>query len=542
VSDDLIVSGGGRVAVASDELLAQMEGLSRFEGELDEIGPSLGAEIARVPEDWLRQCGAPTSAFSARSTAVLSVARIAELRRQTDLLAGLLRIAIDVYGFGEGCAVFLAQQLSDQLAYAAGLLAPLTASLAAPVVAVVAVPAIGVTAGGTFLASLITGRSFAEALGALGGAATKWLTENNEVLTNPTAVALVRAAVGSGDDFLSGLLRRPWGPLQTTGQRLPGDEGLPFTGEKASAEVLMSLGTGLGVLGVNVLSETPVATKKTSTSAGTVPTSLADRASRIPRPEEELHGEQVRIDRYHVPGGPDRFEVYVAGTVDFAVDPSGEPWDMTSNIAGIAGAAGFSAGAAQPGATPSGPAQPGATPSGATHTGEASTGRTASAGSYRAVREAMDDAGITSSSPVVLNGYSQGGLVAALIASSGAYNVAGVVTFGAPAGQVALPATIPVLTVRHSDDIVPATGGPDVNRRAVVVERELFAGEKVPPGLVLPAHQLSYYQQTAGLIDAADSDEVKAALAGLAGFTASAVSVETTTWAATRTTVSGAAR
>jgi pimeloyl-ACP methyl ester carboxylesterase len=178
--------------------------------------------------------------------------------------------------------------------------------------------------------------------------------------------------------------------------------------------------------------------------------------------------------------------------------PDGEPWDMTSNVAAFAGE---------------------------------------SAASATAVREAMAQAGVTATSPVVLVGHSQGGLVAASIAATADYSVRGVVTFGAPTGLIDIPPDIPVLTVRHTDDIVPALGGYDTSTSALVVEREVFAGVPVPTDRIFPAHQLSAYRETAALIDDAKSAELRAALAALddfAGADTGEVTTETTTYRARR--------
>jgi hypothetical protein len=135
---------------------------------------------------------------------------------------------------------------------------------------------------------------------------------------------------------------------------------------------------------------------------------------------------------------------------------------------------------------------------------------------------------------VVLNGYSQGGLLASQVAASQNFNVQGVVTFGAPSGQIAIPASIPVLTVRNSEDLVPATSGYDINHNAVVVERPVFATSPVPSDWAVPAHRLSYYQQTAAVIDQAHSAQVRGVLDPLNRFGAGATRVDSTLWAATR--------
>jgi hypothetical protein len=338
-----------------------------------------------------------------------------------------------------------------------------------------ALPGVTATAADVLGAWLATGKSPAE-----------WIRANNEILTNPTTVALLRGAVMSADDFAGGALRMPPELVAALG-----DEGVGLAGLNTSAALAILLGRGGGLLAETGVSVERLSTRTTAAPAQTI----SDRALRILDPEREARGEQVRIDRYTVPGQPDRFEVYISGTVDFSIGDGSEPWDMTSNVNGIAGLP---------------PA------------------------SYRAVVDAMRASGVTSDSPVVLSGYSQGGLVGSLIAASGSFNVQGLVTFGAPAGQIEVPASIPVLSIRHTDDLVPALGGYDVNGHALVVERQLFAGRDIPAEFAIPAHQLDYYRETATLVDAADSAKVRIRLSALSSFGANATSVETTTWHATR--------
>jgi hypothetical protein len=109
-----------------------------------------------------------------------------------------------------------------------------------------------------------------------------------------------------------------------------------------------------------------------------------------------------------------------------------------------------------------------------------------------------------------------------------------VVTFGAPSAQVELPASTPVLTVRNAEDLVPATSGYDVNPNAVVVERPVFATSPVPSDWAVPAHRLSYYQETAAVVDQASSSEVRGVLDPLNRFGAGASRVDSTLWVATR--------
>jgi pimeloyl-ACP methyl ester carboxylesterase len=157
------------------------------------------------------------------------------------------------------------------------------------------------------------------------------------------------------------------------------------------------------------------------------------------------------------------------------------------------------------------------------------------AGSLRAVQQAMADAGVDAGSRVTFTGYSQGGLVAAMLASSGDYNVQGVVTIGAPAGGVALPSGIPAVIVEHMDDLVPALGGVQLNDDALVVRRQAFASaDDIPSGVAVPGHHMEYYRETAVLMDNARSGQLIDAGARLDAFSAGADSVTSTYYYASR--------
>lgn len=465
VADDLIVSGGGSYAVATDELLAQADGLARLCSELAWARSMLLVIDANIQPSLLIALDAPLS--TSRAEEHLNQGRHILLRCEAEarMLSLSLHASIELYGVGEAITETLARELSQRLGYALGLLSPLLVA--------VALPALAPAAAGILLGLMLQGKD----LGV-------WLAENKAMLANPTTVALIRGAVMSSDDFLGGALHVPLPVVAALG-----DQGVGLTGLPTSAALLLLMGRPVGAL-----AETPVQVTRTLEKPGSVSRTMEERAARIPQPELEANGEQIRIDRYSQPGQPDRFEVFVSGTVDFGVGGT-EPWDMTSNVTGVA---------------------------------------QLPAGSYRGLEQAMADAGVTADSPIVLTGYSQGALVASLIAGSGDYNVQAVVTFGAPAGQVVIPAEVPVLTIRHTDDIVPAIGGYDVNPHALVVERELFAGRQLPDDLVVPAHHFPYYQQTAGLVDNAESAKVRQALDSLAAFGDGATSVETTSYRAER--------
>ncbi len=464
------VSGGGDVVVDSDAMIAQLERLSRFGETLHVLAGELVAVIDGAHLSFSGAPNIPARAVEARRTmdASLRLLRVAKDRAAT--IHGALTRSLDVYASTEDVEANLLHRVGEEVAWGLGLTAR-----------VFALP-LAFGAGEAMLAAYLLTRGKP---GEVGGALQLFLRNHGRILTSPLAVAVIREAAADVDGFGAGFAGVPPAIADVI-------ESLGLTNVKTSAAGVVELGRSVGLL-----TETGVTVKKTSSfEFGSPPKSLLDRANSFPDPHGDPNGEQIRIDRYVEQGKPDRFDVYISGTVTFDPKTQNEAFDFTSDLTGVA---------------------------------------QESPGSYRAVREAMSQAGITPNSPVVLNGYSQGGLIASLVASSGDYNVKGVVTFGAPSAQVQIPASIPVLTVRNTEDLVPATSGYDVNPNAIVVQRTLFADRPVPTDWVVPAHRLSYYQETAAVIDSAKSGRVRTVLDSLGDFGAGADRVDSTLWVAERT-------
>ena len=133
----------------------------------------------------------------------------------------------------------------------------------------------------------------------------------------------------------------------------------------------------------------------------------------------------------------------------------------------------------------------------------------------------MRDAGIDPGDEVVVAGFSQGGLVATMLAGSGDWNVYGLETYGAPAGNIPLPDGIHGFAARHSDDLVPALAGPPLDHSVMQIQREAYReGTEMPTALPAPGHQRSAYAYTASAIDAAESAAVRAEVGAIDAFTA----------------------
>lgn len=127
----------------------------------------------------------------------------------------------------------------------------------------------------------------------------------------------------------------------------------------------------------------------------------------------------VRITRVDN-GGTPAYVVAIPGTENWSPAAGDQPRDLTANLALVAGS-----------------------PAAATQSVEA----------------AMQAANIPAGSPVLLVGHSQGGIIAAQLASDPAfvekYGVTNVLTYGAPIDHVQVAPGVGVLQVQHAADVVP---------------------------------------------------------------------------------------
>lgn len=470
VADEIVVSGGGVTAVAVDELFGHAQALEAVSAEASSSARLLvGIDVLVSPGP------ADVSALAAERAIATALAALAELERGAGSTARALRLAAEGYGLAERASEAASRRAAATLGYAAGFFLPVLAFLAVPVATNVMLPVLlgaAVSPGG---------------LDALRAAASRWFDDHRGVLMNPAVVDAIRHSVSSSDDVAAGAVRLP--PWVAN---LLGDAGLGVTGVASSAVAISVVGSRFGIF-----AETPVRVTATSTTTGrTAPSSLAERVDRIPRPEGAT-GEQIIIDRIESPGRTDRFEVYLAGTVDFTPVARDEVFDMTSNMAGV-------------GELPS--------------------------GSYRAVEQALADAGVTASSSVVFTGHSQGGLIATALAASGDYATAGVVTIGAPSGHLEVPSHIPVIAIEHTDDLVPALAGVRTDHAAILVERRAYEPGQVLPESPLAAHERAPYRETAAMADRASDARLAEAVRAIARNTEGAERVTTTTYYAERIT------
>lgn len=214
---------------------------------------------------------------------------------------------------------------------------------------------------------------------------------------------------------------------------------------------------------------TPV---KTSSPSGP-PTSLPEALRRFPT----TAGAQVKVERYAMPDGTNRFVAYAKGTQSVGYGGK-EPWDMKSNK-------------------------------------ELYSGETSA--SYQATIDALKQAGAKEGDRVDIFAHSQAGMIASHLAMGSEFDVRVEVTAGSPV-EPTLDDDQLLVQLRHTDDLVSSlagggspggTGSPDS-----------FTAERVgdpDPGLqdfTLRTHVLESYIETAEMLE--ESGDPR--LDGLDGF------------------------
>jgi hypothetical protein len=122
---------------------------------------------------------------------------------------------------------------------------------------------------------------------------------------------------------------------------------------------------------------------------------------------------------------------------------------------------------------------------------------------------AMRELGVQKGEPVLLAGYSQGGIVAAAVAADPSvrreFTVSHVLTSAAPVASVPIPADIQVLSLEHSDDLVPRLdGSPNRDRPNWTTVTAPASTADLPPterNEPFAAHRAEAYQGTADRVD-----------------------------------------
>jgi hypothetical protein len=470
VSDELIFSGGGSVAVGSGALIDARDRLAEAQRELLHLEAAIVATRLRMPPGSLVVADAPASAFGAQTALADTAVPIAFAAGQAGLLAGALNTAMIGYGLAEQAAELAIKALAARLGFELGWLPVLGGLVLAPV-------------GGWAAAAVGGAIVGAGGLEKFGDGFSNWLAENNRALNDPVTVKLVKTIVDTIDDVMAGAAHLP--------------ASLAFFLDKAG---ILSVGSaaaaivaGAGVTGG--FTQTRIAVTRTNTvTTRTTPDGFRDRLDRIPQASEE-DGAQIRIDRYSVPGKPDVYEVYISGTQEWSPWNTDSPFDLGSNVRGVAD-------------LPN--------------------------GSLEAVKKAMAQAGVDENSKVVFVGHSQGGLIAHELAASGEYNTTAVIEAGPPASGSRIDSKVPELILAHDSDIVTGLGGSYTNDDAIIVSRDPYSTEPIPPGDAFQSHSREVYKETAELLDQAGTDRTDGVRDKINGLIEGATSVESSYYRAKR--------
>ena len=230
--------------------------------------------------------------------------------------------------------------------------------------------------------------------------------------------------------------------------------------------------------------EGPIVIHKTGFAGGLeAPHSIAELASRLQRTATDVSlsdQSEFRIERYghHV-------IAYIPGTAKWSPIAGSNPLDLTSNVHAIA---------------------------------SQSDPNVELAASERSVLAALRVAHVGAGDEVVLVGHSQGGIVAANIASSHhPFKVAGVVTFASPIAQAKIASDTTVLAIEHTNDPVPALdGGPNPQRENWVTVKESYELAKGESPTAV--HDLKGYLKLAAEVDASRSNRLRGVLKYLTEF------------------------
>lgn len=191
------------------------------------------------------------------------------------------------------------------------------------------------------------------------------------------------------------------------------------------------------------------------------------------------------------------FIAYIPGTQIWAATAGKNPFDATSNVAAMAG------------------------PN--------------LAATERGVQEALRQAGAGRHDRVILVGHSQGGIIAANLASREGvqsrdakapgtqFRVVGLITAGAPIGHLRDRVSVPTLSLEHTNDLVPHLDG----QKNPIKENWATATRQVKAEGLTGPHELAKYQETAKLVDEIDHDGVQKIRGEILGTVAGAQVLET---------------
>ncbi|MFP5346897.1 MAG: hypothetical protein ACLGIA_07710 [Actinomycetes bacterium] len=488
VSDDLArlalrVAGLAAQASASPTVVLDALGLARAEGELLPllVGPaSLPSAAARVA---LLARGVRTAARLYAEAETAAAAAVSQARGCVAQAAG--------------AAVATSGPVT--VAGAAAAVAGWAAYRAAPLALDEAERTLEEVAAGRFRWQSLDARlddlgeavltQMRDDVGATSSEAGVWLARHPEA-----AEQLVQA----GPPFLDGLTRVAWVPAVPASGGGDGSPGWPpqdvrqLTGAVAAVGAVAPLFVEGRVEVQRVEAGGPPVVPSQQGVTGAL-----ERLAPYSGPDAVSHP-RVRVERVRR-DGVTAWSVYIPPTQTWRFDGGPNPFDGSTNV-------------------------------------RAAAGRTTAAG--QAVRAALRRSGVKAGEPVMLAGYSQGGLTAVQLACDPAFrkefSVTTVLSAGSPVAGFDLPADVQVLSLEHEQDLIPALDdGRNADRANWTTVRRDLGQEAVEDAF--SGHRLDYYIQTAEAVDETVDPSVTAWRESARPFLATAgAQVEVVEWQARR--------
>jgi hypothetical protein len=286
---------------------------------------------------------------------------------------------------------------------------------------------------------------------------------------------VVDTAAGGIDGYLRGLARHPVFALVLAAGAARSRTPWPPADEEAAIRILGGVGGLAGALdedrawgsgGFGGL-DVRLGRERESTGPAGLAGLMVDEAD-LGRDDDEC---RVRVVEVPQPDGSSAWILELPGTQAWDPRPGGNPFDLTTDVQAMAGEATMAA---------------------------AGASGVLAAAQRRRGRLGLGD-------PVMLVGHSQGGILAASLASDPRFRshqrVTDVVTFGAPVSRFPVPADVRVLSVEHRQDPVARLDGGRSPDRAgwVTVERDLSPTATQRSAAL--THRATEYLRTAQLVD-----------------------------------------
>ncbi|WGW11957.1 hypothetical protein LWF01_18020 [Saxibacter everestensis] len=414
--DGVDVRGGSTsVKAAIHDMEAYGAELRRVGLELADLGVRASSDVLN-PSLLLSQTLSPFTFLSVEADVIKAAAGIGRLAGELVLLGTALGGAAHAYQLADIAVDESLRRIKTYVAYGFGV-ATRNAAIA------VGAAGLGAAASPTGLAAI----GLAVLAYRHGGreALARWLSEHPDVKEDiAEAIAdnsdVVAAIVGGLPGYLNGLAGLPSPDTPWI------NEEPPWPDDSSSVAALIA---ALAHSGAGMLGETEVSVARTSSQVpepARGPGSLSELYERVLEQSGPKPG-QVRIEKIVQADGSSAWIVEIPATQDWSPTPGEYPTDLTTNVNGVAGN---------------------------------------SSAMMRVVQEAIARTpGLRPGDPILLAGFSQGGITAAGLAANAdfraKYNVQAVFTVGAPVATMKIPPTIKVLSIEHANDIIPDLEGSD---------------------------------------------------------------------------------